>query len=167
MSWTKDRLEALDREDPLAPFAARFAGPRGLVDLAGHLAGPLPAATPAALARLAERLGEEVVDVGHVGDVRFAFGIVVAKLLHNSSLEKVLIDDAREMLRAELDVEHAAGFDDKRGPEMATAKAASFIDERFVGQLSPLEFSVERFADAFAAGRNTSRAGTDEQAEAC
>ncbi len=56
MTIDRAALEALDRDDPLAPFRALFALPDGLVYLDGNSLGPLPRATPA---RVAEVVAQE------------------------------------------------------------------------------------------------------------
>lgn len=56
MRWTRERLAALDRADPLAPFRERFQLPEGVIYLDGNSLGALPRATPEAVARV---VGEE------------------------------------------------------------------------------------------------------------
>ena len=53
---TREACAALDAGDPLAPFAARFTLPEGLIYLDGNSLGVLPAATPQ---RLAQVIAEE------------------------------------------------------------------------------------------------------------
>ena len=52
MTWTREALEALDREDPLARFRSRFVLPEGVVYLDGNSLGPPPAATAGSVARV-------------------------------------------------------------------------------------------------------------------
>ncbi|MDX6748848.1 kynureninase [Geminicoccaceae bacterium 1502E] len=50
MRLSREAVEALDREDPLAPFRERFALPEGVVYLDGNSLGALPRITAAAVA---------------------------------------------------------------------------------------------------------------------
>lgn len=52
---TRADLEALDRDDPLAPFRTEFLLPDGVTYLDGNSLGALPRATPARLAAVVER----------------------------------------------------------------------------------------------------------------
>ena len=51
---TRERLLALDRADPLAPFRDRFILPEGVVYLDGNSLGPLPRDTPGRVAAAVE-----------------------------------------------------------------------------------------------------------------
>lgn len=55
MPITRADLEALDRQDPLAPMRALFDLPEGVVYLDGNSLGPLPRATPGRIAEVTER----------------------------------------------------------------------------------------------------------------
>ncbi len=55
MALSRSDLEALDRNDPLRPFRARFALPEGVIYLDGNSLGALPRATPARIAQVVER----------------------------------------------------------------------------------------------------------------
>ena len=52
---TRAGLEALDRNDPLAPFRDEFVLPEGVTYLDGNSLGPLPRAAPVRLAAVVER----------------------------------------------------------------------------------------------------------------
>ncbi len=58
----RDALEALDREDPLAPFRPRFRLPSGVIYLDGNSLGALPTATPERLRRvIEEEWGQDLI----------------------------------------------------------------------------------------------------------
>ncbi|HXM00755.1 MAG TPA: kynureninase [Rhizomicrobium sp.] len=62
MPLTRADLEALDRNDPLAHFRARFALPEGVIYLDGNSLGALPKATPDRVARvLREEWGGDLI----------------------------------------------------------------------------------------------------------
>ena len=55
MPITRAELEALDRDDPLAPFREEFVLPGNAIYLDGNSLGPLPRATPGRVAAVVER----------------------------------------------------------------------------------------------------------------
>jgi kynureninase len=55
MPITRAELEALDRDDPLAPLREEFVLPGNVVYLDGNSLGPLPRATPGRVAAVVER----------------------------------------------------------------------------------------------------------------
>jgi len=55
MTLTQESLAALDHEDVLAGFRARFHLPEGVIYLDGNSLGPMPAALPARLAEVAQQ----------------------------------------------------------------------------------------------------------------
>ncbi len=58
MRWTRERLEALDRADPLAPFRDRFLLPEGIAYLDASSPSALPRATSEAVERMVAVLQE-------------------------------------------------------------------------------------------------------------
>lgn len=62
MTLSREAVEALDRDDPLAPFRERFALPQGVVYLDGNSLGALPRATAAAVAGVVtEQWGRDLI----------------------------------------------------------------------------------------------------------
>jgi kynureninase len=62
MALTRADLAALDLDDPLAPFRARFSLPEGVIYLDGNSLGALPSATPARIAAVvAEEWGSGLI----------------------------------------------------------------------------------------------------------
>lgn len=116
---TLDEARALDADDPLAAYRARFALPDGVIYLDGNSLGPLPRATPAALTDAVTRQwGERLIRSWNEGwiDAPQRIGAKVAPLI-GARADEVIVGDSTsanlyKLLAAAL--RHQAGVDPAR-----------------------------------------------------
>ncbi len=96
MALTRSGLEALDREDTLRDFRARFALPQGVIYLDGNSLGALPAATPARLAALvSEEWGRDLIRSWNKHgwfDLQARIGAKIGKLIGAGGGETIVAD---------------------------------------------------------------------------
>ncbi|HEY2068072.1 MAG TPA: kynureninase [Rhizomicrobium sp.] len=96
MALSRSDLEALDRDDPLRPFRARFALPDGVIYLDGNSLGALPRATPARLAEVIEaQWGHDLIKSWNKHgwiDLQQRVGAAIGKLIGAADGETIVTD---------------------------------------------------------------------------
>jgi kynureninase len=132
--FSRAALAALDAEDPLAPFRARFALPDGLVYLDGNSLGALPKATAAVIEDLVRRQwGEDLITSwtrhGWV-DLPRRVGARIAHLI-GAGPNEVLVADSTSVNLAKL---IAAGLQLRPGRSVVLSERGNFPTDLYVVQ---------------------------------
>lgn len=134
MPLTRADLEALDREDALAPMRALFDLPAGVIYLDGNSLGPLPRATPARIARMvSEEWGNGLIrswnDAGWM-ETPARVGNKIARLL-GAAPDTVMVGDSTSVNLFKL---LAAALDARPGRRLILSEKSNFPTDLYIAE---------------------------------